>query len=274
VTARLNAALLTFESEVERNQVSTLYKLLVISITSVACACAGSITFNGPFGATDSGVYGPHQYFDIQSATLTQPTTVGGDWTVTIDTNYGTTLPGSGGTVVPDFTFDGVNLAAADFLISWNGASYGVVLNAHDGYTSGDFYQINLPNAFQTAQQAINNPSVPTSQYGASDPVWLNAGGTLAGSGTVSAAAFGNGTTNASYTITDTFAAPANFLSTGDFTIDMSSADCANGFMTGTGNFGGGGTGGGQIPEPGTLLLTVPVLLAGYYRARRVIRRC
>jgi len=237
---------------------------ILVSIFTSALI-ASSITIEGPFGATDGSVIGDHSKFDIESATLTQPTTTGGDWTVTIDTNYGTALPGSPD-VVPDFTDFGVTLAAADFLISWNGGDYAVVLNAHGGYGAGNLYQ---GSGFLTAQQVLG---LSTSQYiyHSTDDVWLAGGGTLQGAGTVSAAPLGDGTTEAEYAITDTFAAPAGFLASGDFTIQMSSADCANGYMTGTGNFGGGTSGGGQLPEPATALLVAPAAVWLLWRRRTV----
>ena len=249
---------------------SQVSRLLLISMVCGACSFADSITWYGPFGATDGSVKGPNQYFDIQSATLTTPSTLGGDWTLTVDTNYGRTLSGTGDNAVPDFTFDSVNFAAADFLISWNGGYYGVVLHTHNGYTSGDLVQA---TGFQTAQTALNDPSASPSQYNPTYNVWIGATELNSWSGTVTSTTLGNGTTSALYQITDTFQAPTDFLSSGDFSIAMSSADCANGYMTGTGNLGGGGsTGGSPTPEPGTLLLLAPALLA--VGARRRLGLC
>lgn len=233
---------------------SVLKSIAVSALLFSSALFGDSVTFLGPFGPTDGSVIGDHSKFDIQSVTLTQPTTPGGDWTVTIDTNYGTALPGSPN-VVPDFTDSGVTLAASDFLISWDGNDYAVVLNGHSGYSAGNLYE---SSGFLTAQQvlAVSNPEYI---YHTGDDVWLAGGGSLQGAGTVSAAPLGNGTTQAEFAITDTFAAPAGFLSSGSFTIQVSSADCANGYVTGTGNFGGGGTGGGEVPEPASALLLTPV---------------
>jgi hypothetical protein len=231
-------------------------KLLTVYLAAEVCMFAGSITFQGPFGATDGSVSGPNLYFDIQDATLTQPSASGGDWTLTIHTNYGALLPGPAGNVIPDFR----NLAAADFLISWDGDSFGIVLHSHDGYTAGDLYEA---SGFQTTGQVLNAPTDPQDP---GDDVWLDAGGSQIGAGTVSAASYGDGVTEASYTITDIFQAPANFLSSGDFEIQMSSADCANGYMTGTGSFGGDST--GAAPEPGTLLLFASGLLLVYRHSK------
>lgn len=143
------------------------YKVATICLISVVCASADTFTFQGPFGPTDGSVVGPVAEFALQDVSLTTPSAPAGEWTVTIHTNYGAPLPGPPGDVIPDWG----SYAAADFLISWNGGFYGIVLHSHDGYTAGDLYQA---NGFQTAGQVRQDPS--------SDPVenrdvWLDAGG-------------------------------------------------------------------------------------------------
>jgi len=243
-------------------------RLLRLGALSAMCAggmFASGITFLGPFGPTGGSVIGPPLVFDLQDATLTQPAVPGGFWTLTVDTNYGALLPGPPGNVIPDFR----NLAASDFLIAWNGGYYGIVLHQHDGYSAGSLYQA---SGFQTAGQVLNDPTDPNQNPNLD--VWLSGGGSLLGTGTVSAAALGDGITQAEYRITDTFLAPASFLAGGTFVIQMSSADCANGYMTGSGGFpgGGGGPGGGPVPEPGTLWLLAPALLLAFWRSRRTHR--
>jgi hypothetical protein len=103
------------------------------------------------------------------------------------------------------------------------------------------------------------------SPRGAHD-VLIDPGGALLGVGFLSGAKTGNGTTSALYTITDEFSAPANFLATGEFGIDVSSYVCANGYIVGTGNNGGNPP---PVPEPGTFLLVAPALLL--FR-RRLVR--
>jgi len=211
------------------------------------------IVFSGPFGPTDASVLGPHSMFDIESVTITQPATPGSDWSVKILTNYGADLSGVTGSI-PGFVDDGVTLLPADLLIQSAAIYYGVILHSHDGYTAGDLYQA---AGFQTAQNAINDPSVQLADYHSTDPVWLAGGGTLDGTGTISASHHGDGTTSAEYEIDLNFSAPAGFLTAGDFTLTMSSADCANGFLQGTGTFGGGSTGGGEVPESGTAAMLI-----------------
>ncbi|MBZ5584636.1 MAG: hypothetical protein LAQ30_20970, partial [Acidobacteriia bacterium] len=208
-------------------------RVVAVCLASVSWAFASNITFQGPFGPTDASVIGPHEYFDIQDATLTQPSMQGGDWTLTIHTNYGVALPGGPpGNIVPDFR----HFAAADFLISWNGGFYGIVLHGHDGYAEGDLYQA---SGFQTAQQAIKSPTFPD----VSPDVWLAPGGTLLGTGTLSAGLYGDGISQAAFSITDHFQAPAGFLAGGAFTVQTASADCGNGVLSGGGSFP-------PVPEP------------------------
>ena len=230
---------------------------LAVLFTAVALSTfASSVTLQGPFGPNaDLFVNGPGLVFDLQDVTLAQPTTPGGLWTLTVDTNYGAVLPGPGGTI-PSFTLDSETYSMSDFLIQQGNNYYGIVLESHDGYTAGDLYSA---SGFQNA------PIFNTTR-----PVFLDPGGTLLGTGSLTAAANpgGNGVTLAEYKITVSFNAPSTFLGMNDFIIDMSSADCANGFVTGIGNMGG--TGGiTAVPEPGTLFLTGPALLIAWRLTRR-----
>jgi hypothetical protein len=232
------------------------YKVVTLCVTSVVCASADIFTFQDSFSATDGSVAGPFADFALQDVSLTTPSTPGGEWTVTIHTNYGAGLPGPAGDVIPDFG----SYAASDFLICWNGGFYGIVLHSHDGYTAGDLYQA---AGFQTTGQVRQDPS--------SDPaenrdVWLDAGGSLVGTGTVSAAGYGDGVTQALYTVTDMFQAPDGFLSGGDFEIQMSSADCANGYVTGLGSFDGSLP---HVPEPGAVWLFATIVLITWWRLRK-----
>ena len=214
---------------------------VLLAASSSVCALANTVSFSGP----SLPIIGDPLQYKIFGAQLTQPTMSNPDWVLTIETNYGVTLPGNPD-VIPDFTYNQIEYGMGDFLISWNGNDYGIVLAAHDSYTAGDLYSV---SGFQTSGDVMGIDS-PRPSY----PVLIAAGGNLLGSGTVSAAQTGDGTNTALYTVTDEFSAPAGFLSTGNFTIDMSSYVCANGFLTGTGTF--------VVPEPGTFLLMFPVLLA------------
>ncbi len=240
------------------------YKLLPLYLTSAVCASANIITFQDQFSATDGSVNGrarfPCGLFAIQDVSLTTPSMPGGEWTVTIHTNYGAGLPGPpGGDVIPDFG----SYAASDFLISWNGGFYGIVLHSHDGYTAGDLYQA---AGFQTAGQVRGDPSPDPAE---NRDVWLDAGGSLVGAGTVSAAGYGDGVTQAMYTITDTFQAPSDFLLGGDFVIQMSSADCANGYITGQGTFPGP-VQQAPVPEPEAVWLFAIIAPIICWRSRKL----
>jgi hypothetical protein len=235
---------------------------LILAFAAATLSSFGSsITFQGPFGpGNDSNVLGNQLVFDIQDAILTQPTSANGPWTLTINTNYGTPLPGTT-EVVPSFMIDGLTYAMSDFLIQQGNDFYGIVLSAHDGYVAGDVY---IASGFQNALH-----------FNTMDPVYLDPGGSLFATGTISASPnpYGNGVTIPEYQVTVSFNAPITFLSGGPFTIDMSSADCANAFFTGTGDFSGGTvTITGGVPEPGTwALLGLGLLLLGYI-GRRSIR--
>ncbi|HTA70664.1 MAG TPA: hypothetical protein VK776_20410 [Bryobacteraceae bacterium] len=231
-------------------------EVAILSLVPTALVFGGSITFEGPFGPTDGSVTGPNLYFDIQDATLAQPANAGGDWMLTVHTNYPIPLPGPPGNVIPSFR----SYAASDFLVAWDGGFFGIVLHGHDGYMAGDLYQA---AGFQTAGQARGIPTDPNEP---APYVWLSAGGSLLGNGTVSAAAYGDGVTQASYTITDVFQAPSGFLQNGAFTIYMSSADSGFGYMTGTGVFSTAGNVSDppdppSVPEPGALYLFTSGLL-------------
>jgi len=254
--------------------VSLLSRSLLLFVATAIASFATSIQFDGPFGVgKDDNVIGPQSIFDIKDAILTSPAMPGGLWTLQIDTNYGTTLPGmkngqpDPNNVVPDFTLPGqpqIVYAMSDFLIQQGNNFYGIVIHTHDNpndtdtmghiYTQGDLYQ---SDGFQKAIHFTDNP------------VYLNAGGTLLGTGTVTASQNGMpgqpgyGTTFAEFTIVVTFSAPSNFLN-GPFTIFDSSADCGNAFFMGDGSF---------VPEPGTWAFVAPaLLLLGFFMRRRSAR--
>jgi hypothetical protein len=199
-------------------------------------------------------INGDPSLYEIFGASLTTPTATNPDFVLVIQTNYSApiTTPGS---AVPTAIWgvDGQPYSISDFLINWNGGSYGVIVSPHveagvavDGYVAGDLYQA---AGFQTSGSVIPNSPRPN------EDVWLQGGGTLQSTspGSVSVATTGDGITSAMYSITVQFSAPADFLSTGVFTIDDSSFVCANGILTGAGTPG--------VPEPGTIFLIGPALL-------------
>lgn len=244
-----------------------------MAISAIA-ASAGSITLTGP----SLPVLGDPLKFNIFSLTLTQPTASDPNFVVTIQTNYGAVISGSN---IPPFVWDVDNklYSIADFLINWNGQDYGLILSPHiagsvpfDSYTQGQL--IKAPNQqFDLVKSGDVLPGSPRPTLapfpGAINGVWVAAGGTQVGTGTVTGAKTGDGVTTAMYTITAEFSAPAGFLSTGSFTIEASNYVCDNGIIFGGGTFTGGG--GGGVPEPATLFLIVPALVL--FGGRAVMQR-
>ena len=224
-------------------------KVVFVLVASAALAFADSVTFHGPFPPNDGSVNGSHLDFDIQDAILAQPAAPGGDWTLTIHTNYGVGLTGQGENAVPDWR----SYAVGDFLISWNGGFYRVVLHGHNGYSAGNLYQA---GGYQTAREATGTPTYPDT----TPPVWLDPGGVLLGGGTISSAMYGDGAIKAESVIVDVFHAPAGFLASGPFTVGFASATCGNGVLSGGGQF---------VPEADMLWLLVPGLLIAGRRLTR-----
>jgi len=256
--------------------------LVVFAATAMLSFATPTYNFSGPTTPTGvpcmasdpTCVIGSASLYAIYGAQLTQNTAT--TWTLSIETNYPATITGN---VIPTAQW-GVDLqfySISDFLINWNGNDYGIVLSQHikagntvDSYVGGDLYQ--APNTspdliVSGTNNVVLSPGVLPSSPRPNQPVWLAPGGTQLGTGTVTVANTGSGTP-AAYTITDQFSAPANFLSTGSFTIDASSWVCANGVIVGTGTVGGTG---GQTPEPGTFLLSLPALLL-LFLGRRALR--
>ena len=259
-------------------------KLLFLFTFTAVGAFASTVSFIGPVYPKDQGpgkaegtlcnisdpkcILGEPPIFEVFGAQLTSPMGAMTQFTLTIQTNYGPPtshlIPGSPD-VVPSYVYAfGLSpFFIGDFLIMSGGVNYAVVLHPHDGYAAGSIYKASdyQKAGVATMGQFMQNPN---------HNVLLSAGGTLVGSGTLTGAETGNGVTSAQYTLTDTFSAPAGFLSVGTpFSIDFSSYLCANGVLEGTGSFVGGT--GGQVPEPGTLLLMTPLIaLAGL---RRFLRR-
>jgi len=257
-------------------------RVLAFSLLVTSAAFADSIVFNGPVfpkpgptqglpcnPATDIGcVIGDPLIYQPFSAKLDQPTGGNPNWVLTIQTNYGDPLqnliPGSPD-VVPTFLYEpgGSQFSMGDFLFTWNGNFYGVVMHPHDGYQAGFLYQ---GPGFQTSFQIMNGKTFNI--VNATFPILLAAGGTQLGAGTLTGAVTGDGVNTGKYTLTAQFGAPAGFLGTGTFIVDFSTYACGNGVIIGGGGFTGGG--GGDIPEPSTLLLCVPgLLLVGFRLARR-----
>lgn len=215
--------------------------------------------------------------FNITSATLTQNTAT--NWTLTVVTNAPS--PGSG-------SLEGFSpLAFGDALIQYgvdskgNPVDYGIALGSQTSSSAPDSTEVagglymvdqfsgqnnyNYPAAYLTASQAGYTGGR------ASEPVWINANNmslVSADQGASNAPIFSvtcwNGTTYVSapaplcnsqfsgynlYTISDTFNAPAGFLSSGPFSFEVASYVCANGLII------------ASTPEPRALfLIVIPVM--------------
>ncbi len=258
-------------------------KLLFLFTLTTVGAFASTISFVGPVYPKDQGpgkaegticnisdpkcILGEPAIFEVFGAQLTSPMGAMTQFTLTIQTNYGPPtshlIPGSPD-VVPSYVYTtGLSpFFIGDFLIMSGGVDYAVVLHPHDGYAAGSIYKASgyITASVATMGQFMQNPN---------HNVLLAAGGTLVGSGTLTGAETGNGVSAAQYTLTDTFSAPAGFLST-PFNIDFSSYLCGNGVLEGSSGGFNGGVGGGT-PEPATFLLIGPIL--GLAALRRLIRR-
>jgi hypothetical protein len=264
-----------------RTKILTLFAVTGLMAFATTFNIVGPTTPSGiPCNVSDPGcVNGTN--FTVYGAQLTSPSAPNTNWTLTIEMNYpNNPTPMTAGNVIPpELWQDGLLYSIADFLITSNGKDYGIVLATHikggvavDSYQAGNLYQ--APNTqfdlVLSGQQPPAPPGVlPLGSAHPGEPVWLAPGGTLLGTGTISVALGGNGTP-AQYTITDVFSAPADFLSTGNFTAIADSFVCANGLAVGTGTFTGG-AGGGETPEPGTFgLLSIPLV---FFAGRSLIRK-
>ena len=251
-------------------QISLLARLSVLLVAAAFAGSAATLNFTGPTlldgtpcMASDPGcIIGSPLSFEVFSVSLSQPTSPGGNWTLTIQTNYPSPIPTPGAAIPPAPWHDGLLYSIPDFLINWDGTNYGVILASHiqggvavaPGYVAGDLYQGPTGMADITSGQVLP-PAFPSPRP--TGNVWLAPGGTLLGAGSFTVTNTGNGSSAASYTITESFAAPAGFLSDGNtFSILASSYTCDNGVLVATGNF----TTTGNVPEPSTFLLALPAL--------------
>lgn len=227
---------------------------LGLAVTCPRLLALNIIVVNPTFGPSDPTVIGDQLKYDIQDLSLTGPSFGAGPFELIVDTNYGVSLPGSPD-LIPSFIEQGfATLWMSDFLIQQGGFYYGVVLSPHDGYIAGDVY---LASGFQNS--IYFNPGVPVS---------IVPGGVQIGTGTLSAApnVGCNGVNCAEFRVTDTFYLdpPLRFIDeTAPFTVLMSSATCANGWLFAEES---------ESPEPATswlLGLGLAGLLTRIFRANR-----
>ena len=247
---------------------SLIAKLTCIPLLTALAALGSTISFIGPTTPTGTpcSVADPQCVigglpYAIFGAQLTQPTGSSNLWALTIETNYPTLISGN---IIPpaQWGVDLLDYSIGDFMIHWNGNDYALVLAQHikasnpvDNYAAGNLYQ--APNVSPdfvpsgTNTTLFGTAGILPGSSRPNAPVWLAAGGTLIGNGTITVANNGSGTP-AQYTITDTFTAFPGFLSTGDFSVSIASQSCANGMIVGG---GGNFVGGSSVPEPSTIYL-------------------
>ena len=255
-------------------------KLLCVLALCTLPTFAASYVFASPScpaPADPSCIFGDPLQFKVFGAVLSSPTVSDPNWELSIQTNYITTIAGSGAGTVSPGTFDFAGspftqgshglFSIGDFLITWDGNQYGVAMSPHDGLQVGSLYQV---PSFLTAADVMNDPLtgqliaptgpvLPYAAHRSDIPVWLGPGGTVLGGGTLSGAKTGDGVNAALFTLTDSFSAPAGFLGDGNFSIDFSSFVCANGFLIDD-----------TVPEPATFgLFGAAILFLGVRRARQ-----
>ena len=220
---------------------------------------ATTLVFDGPQDVNGldcdpaNCVIGDRKEFQMFSASLTTPASPGGQWNLTLQTNYGVPLGGGGGgDVIPTFQYGRAFFAMCDFMITWNNIDYGIVMHAHDGYTAGNLYEV---DGFKTSGQVMSAQLEDSPRP--SMAVELQAGGHLRGVGTVTASANAgaDGLTQALYEVQVAFTAPSNFLSSGLFKVRACSYACANGYISGDGEFPPVPGNDEGVPEPSTLAM-------------------
>ncbi len=234
--------------------------LLASATLTAAWADTLTVTASNPGFPNQNVFSGSQLSYAVQNLTLQGPTDLLGPWTLTINTNYGTDLPG-GSEVLPSFFDGGSELFMGDFLVQHGSNFFGVVMHAHDGYTPGDLYKAS----------GFENSKV----FHVGFPVTILPGGTLLGTGNLSVASNFPpclGLNCAKFQVTDVF--NLNALSTfvdpkSPFTFLFNSATCANGLVDGD------YTPPSQVPEPGSVALLggALVLMALLARRQRVASR-
>jgi hypothetical protein len=267
--------------------------LLLIAATAVT-SFASTVTFARGDGNPNTivpdlaNIIGNALDFQIFGVQLSQPTMTNPDFQLTIETNYGfNDLPNSGigvtsnipngSSVIPSFPFGGLDYNIGDFIIQQGGNDYGILLSAHDGYTQaqvGSLFEVNgyqgsadlLPVSVAKHEVLPDGTEIPVELAPGGRDLSLS-GATLTVTTNPDLADVENGT-QALYTITVNFSAPAGFLDDQPFTIDFTSAICANDFIVSMPP-----PVGPSVPEPGTwALMASGLLLLGIGLAGRKIR--
>ncbi len=262
---------------------SVLQRFLLLTAATAVTSFASTISFGPglPNTTSPSTIIGSPLDYKVFGVQLSQPTMSDPDWQLTIETNYGfNDLPEGGGqptnipngaTSIPTFSVGGVPYNIGDFLITQGINDYGVLLFPHDTYTPSEVGSLFQVTGFQLTQDLL-----PTSARHDNIPVEIAPGGTdLSPSGGTLTVTVNPDTaavvagTEALYTITVNFSAPTGFLDETPFTVDFSSAICANDYLIGTGQFPPVGP---IVPEPGTwVLMASGLLLLGFGLSRRKV---
>jgi hypothetical protein len=196
---------------------------------------------SSPYSSCD--VIGNPQLFDIQKLDVTL---AGGQATVTLYFNSGavakvgnqlrlssftvgsdTLIPGDLFFTNPTNIYDPTNPSTSSYL------KYGVPLVNHGSFTAGDLYAIGGGISVETAQQALNDSS---NYYRRNEAVLMTGSGTPASTGSVSVANYGDGISNALYSVTIVVPATSGLMSliaNNQIGILFSSADCGNDVIQG-----------------------------------------
>jgi hypothetical protein len=222
-----------------------------------------------PYSACD--VIGNEMNYDIQSASVSIS---GGTATVSILFNTGA-VTGSGNSLgLGSFRDVNENLMVGDLFFydpsdPHSTVRYGVAVEDHGSFTSGDLYDISGTVATETAAQALN---FVDDYYRRNQTVLMTGHGNPVSTGTVSISNYGNGTSGALYDMVVTFATTSGFMNllvNNQIGLLFSSADCGNDVIQGTVGVGTG------VPEPSPAVLIGVglMLIAGVYGWRKRVLR-